>query len=173
MLPLDYSQALGRFKKIISLQQSRLIASSLFSCHSSFCAVLQDGWNISWTQTVLSFCCCCCCLFLRNHHSCFFTVWHNRKSIWQVGFTASPKTPCPLEANPLDRISKCCFKITHSHTAGVLRKKQPNRQESRQQPDPGKELWALSLQRGSRLEIRTSDRRGMRVSSTQSSPGWG
>lgn len=135
MLPLDYSQALGRFKKIISLQQSGFTAKSLFSCHSSLCAVLQDGWNISWTHIVLGFCCCCCCLFVRKHHSCFFSVWHNRKSIWQVGFTASLKTLCPLYANPLDTNSKCCTKITHSHMAGVLRKKQPNRQESR--PDPG------------------------------------
>lgn len=30
--------------------------------------------------------------------------------------------PCPLEANPLDTISKCCSKIMASHMAGVLRK---------------------------------------------------
>ena len=41
----------------------------------------------------------------------------------QVSFTASLKMPCPLEANPLDTISKCCSKLTDSHKAGVLRKK--------------------------------------------------
>lgn len=41
----------------------------------------------------------------------------------QVSFTASLKTPCPLEANPLDTISKRCSKLTDSHKAGVLRKK--------------------------------------------------
>lgn len=98
----------------------------------------------------------CLFLFSSKYHSCAFSFWHNRKSIRQVCFTASLKMPRPLEAKPLDTISKCCSKVTDSHKAGALRKKQSNRRESRQQPDQ----WegAPSTQRAEAKWVRKWDK---------------
>lgn len=131
MPPLDYSQALERF---LNNNNKPLHFNSIVKTHCKvtvfmsvvLCAGLQSGWKVSCTPRVLSFCCCCSCLFLflGKHHSCFFSFWHNRKSIWQVCFTVSLKCHVPWKQILFDKISKHCSKLTDSHRAGVLGKEQ-------------------------------------------------
>lgn len=73
--------------------------------------------------------------------------------------------PWPLEANPLDTISKCSSKITVTWQE-FSRNSLTDRKAGSSQTK-GKELRALSMQRRSRLEIGTGDRRGMRINSSQ------
>lgn len=126
MVPFHYSQALGGFSKnhFASTTLSRVTAGYCFPVCCLFCAVLQDGWATSWAHVILASVVAVVCLFLFliRHQFCFFSFWHNRKSTWQVCFTAALKMLCLLEANPLDTISKCCYKITIPRQA--LRKKQ-------------------------------------------------
>lgn len=87
----------------------------------------------------------------------------------QVRFTAGLKMPCPLEANPLDTISKCCCKLTDSHQGGVLRKKWSKQAGKKAAARPEGEAQSSQSAEGEWVRNCGKHRRGVRVTNSRSS----